>query len=184
MRIIRNIYFRAFLYSFFFIIISLLVITIFLSSLGLSTFSNSLNPYLSSYTTITFPENFGFFTKSPKDKRIKFYSLIDKKVQEIDLRANSSNNLFGLKRNNRRLLYELGIILRKIPDSIWLEKESNEINQKMYPDSLFISIDKKKLDIIQIEKGEYLIYYYEPIPWELNKYQKSQKGEIAYINVY
>jgi len=180
---LNNIRFRAVIYILIFTVTTIVVVTVFLSSLRLSTLSTTLNPYLSSYLNITFPESFGFFTKSPKDRRIKLFNIDRKELKEIDLRANTANNLFGWKRNNRRITYELGVILRQIPDSIWTETNSNKIKSNRYTDNLFISIDSKDSDLIGIKKGDYLIFHYEPIPWELNKYQKVNKGEVAYVKI-
>src|SRR5690606_18303034 len=146
---------------------------VFISSLSLTTFSTSVNPYLSSYINMVLPENFGFFTKSPKDERIKIFKKTGKSIEEIDLRANTSSNLYGLKRTNRRITYELGTLVRKTPDSIWSDLKSSEISTLNLNDSIPFKISSTDSKIIKIKKGNYIIFFFDPIPWELNKYQKE-----------
>lgn len=174
---------RGFIYISILIIIAFIAMIIFISSLNSTTLNNSVNPYLSNYINMAMPESFGFFTKSPKDKRLKFFSYTNNSMNEIDLRANASSNLYGLKRNNRKLIYELGILLRKVPDSIWVDIESIDLPKLELNNLIPHEISSKKSKITRIDKGDYIIYYYDPIPWELNKYQKQTNGRISYIKI-
>lgn len=179
----KNSFFRGFIYLFSLTFIAYATMKVFISSLSLTTLSTSVNPYLSSYINMTLPENFGFFTKNPKDERIKIFKNNENSIEEIDLRANTNLNLFGLKRTNRRITYELGILIRKVPDSVWFDLKSSKILSLKLNDSIPFKISSTKSKIIKIDKGDYIIYFYNPIPWELNKYQKETNGKIAYIKI-
>jgi antimicrobial peptide system SdpA family protein len=181
---LNNIKIRATLYFLIFSFTAFMIVAVFLSSLKLSTFSTSINPYFSSYLNILFPESFGFFTKSPKEKRIQLFELNNEEIKEIDLRANSPSNMYGWKRDNRRLTYELGILLRKIPDSVWTVAEVDRLSLLSCKDTASNYYNIKDLGLIKIKKGSYIIFHYEPIPWELNKYQKVKKGELAYVTIH
>lgn len=77
----------------------------------------------------------------------------------------------------------MGILIRKVPDSVWFDLKSSKILSLKLNDSIPFKISSTKSKIIKIDKGDYIIYFYNPIPWELNKYQKETNGKIAYIKI-
>ena len=179
----RNIFYRGAIYFLLFTATSIIVVTIFISSVGISTVSNSVNPYLSSYINLALPENFGFFTKSPREECIKFFREQDGLLEEINLRATTSSNFFGLSRNSRRMGYELGVVIRQIPDSSWKETDSKKFFEVDFSATTPFKIRRSDNLIRKIKSGNYILYYYEPVSWELHKYQTKTYGKYAYIMV-
>lgn len=179
----NNVFLRGFVYLIIFTVTAIIAVTVFISSVGVSTLSNSIDPYLSSYINLALPERFGFFTKSPNEENIKFYEFKNKKVIEINLRANNYSNLYGLKRDSRRVGYELGVIIRQIPENNWENIDSDEFSKFNFSKLKPFEIKDSKITIEKIDKGKYIFYYYEPVSWELQKYQKKTYGKFAFIEI-
>lgn len=156
---------------------------VFISSVQVSVLSNIIDPKLK-YTIVSiFPESFAFFTKDPKDEQVILYSIKEENnnVVKINLKTNSAYNSFGFSRKTRRLTYELGILVKRIPNDLWYEIVECEIKEIDFKENPFIL--KKDENIKLFEKGKYVVYYYKPIQWEWNKFKKVTNGKYTYISV-
>jgi len=160
----------------------LLLVTIFISSIQINTLNNTLSPKFKYIIISIFPESFAFFTKDPKDAQIILYSVQKNNVEKINLKTNSSYNFWGLSRKARRLTYEIGVLTKKIPDSLWSEiKESNIKNIDF--DNISHYLLEKDNNIQLLEKGKYVLYYYKPIPWEWNDLKKETNGKYVCVSI-
>jgi antimicrobial peptide system SdpA family protein len=170
------------IYSFIMMVYFFSCIFIFLNSLSESTYMNTLNAYSKNIVNTIFPESFAFFTKDPKDEQLQFYKIDrNNKSSKIELKNNSLKNLLGFSRKSRRKIYELGMLTRLIPDSIWNKTSSKQLrNINSYKEPFKI---KTHENIKIILKGKYLIYYYTPIKWEWSKIKKETRGKYAYIEI-
>jgi|GEM_PF-1991706 len=158
------------------------IVIVFISSLQISILSNALSPHFKYVVTSIFPESFAFFTKDPKDEQVVLYSVQNTKIDKINLKTNSLYNYFGFSRNSRRLVYEIGILAKKIPDSLWDDIEENDIKNIDFKDVSPFLIETD--DHIQLfEKGEYVFYYYKTIPWEWNDLKKETNGKYVYVSI-
>jgi antimicrobial peptide system SdpA family protein len=127
-------------------------------------------------------ESFGFFTRDPKEKQLSLYTLEVNKLKKIDLRTNSSENLYGLSRIVRVKTIELGKIQQKIPDSLWMSIKSDSLLTKNFKDLKSFRI-KRSGDIRFIPNGKYILCNYTNIPWEWNKHLKNYDIDYAFIEI-
>lgn len=49
--------------------------------------------------------------------------------KKVNLKNNSAYNYFGFSRKSRRLTYELGSLIKRVPDSLWNEITESEIKE-------------------------------------------------------
>ena len=159
----------------------LLVIIIVLCSIKTNVFSNIINPNLKNITNLIMPESFGFFTKDPKDKQMVLYKIKSDSILKINLKNNSTYNYFGLSRKSRRLIFELGGVFRRIPDSLWLPIRSDSLKYINTKSSPFQINDSNKVRLLN--KGKYILFYTPPIPWEWNEYKKTTNGEFSFFEI-
>jgi len=161
---------------------SLLLVTTFISSIQINTLNNTLSPKFKYIIISIFPESFAFFTKDPKDEQIVLYSVQRNNIEKINLKTNSSYNFFGFSRKSRRLTYEIGILTKKIPDSLWNEIKETTIKNIDF-DTISDFLLEKDNNVQLFEKGKYVFYYYKPIPWEWNDLKKETNGKYIYVSI-
>lgn len=166
----------------FFSFLSILII-VFISSIQINVLSNILQPQFK-YTVITiFPESFAFFTKDPKDEQMMLYFVKEEndKIKKVNLKNNSAYNYFGFSRKSRRLTYELGSLIKRVPDSLWNEITESEIKELDFKGKAFLL--KKDNNVKLFEKGKYILYYFKPIQWEWNDLKEVTNGKYVYISI-
>jgi len=123
-----------------------------------------------------FPQGYGYFTKSPKDVRTQCYSIINK--TEIIQPNFSHEYFFGLSRKPGRIIFELGTLVKGIPDSLWSKQNSPKHNFKH---GNFVI---KETDIINpVLRGDFIISNRERLPWAWAKYKTTVYFPTIYVKL-
>ncbi|MEB7399869.1 SdpA family antimicrobial peptide system protein [Staphylococcus epidermidis] len=110
------------------------------------------------------PQGWAFYSRSPRDNT---YRVINTKTGEraTQFPNASPNNYFGLSRYGRSQGVEVGRLISKINEKKWKDTTGNPIKfgRKM-----------KKIKVVNDQlnpkvKGDIIIYYSDPIPWNWAK---------------
>lgn len=131
-----------------------------------------------------FPQGWSFFTKSPRDEEISIYQIIDNKVKPIKSNSFSLKNYFGLKRKNRTINTDLGLINSELSNKIvWNNYSNSSIKELNLKNSLDFVKYKFKFLYPSIEKGRYVIVKKEIIPWAYwsQNYIICKNCQISYL---
>jgi antimicrobial peptide system SdpA family protein len=132
------------------------------------------------------PEAWNFFTRDPREEKVFIYS-IDSLGRSNPIESwpnNSLNNLLGIRRTARAVGTDYGMILSKVPDSMWETSKEKSIltspltaNQR---DKGFVTRypnDSSK----HILTGEYLFIKKAIIPWSWYRRKVVSDPDIKYI---
>ncbi len=153
------------------------------SQRGLSILSNDVSPHFKQVSSTIFMEAFGFFTKSPKhDETFDIYSISDNGATKLNLRNNSTYNLFGLSRKNRVRLVEIGKAVQSVGKDSWEVLDSDIFEKVLLKNSDTLVYKSVKLDVKGLNEGKYVITRSKPIPWEWNKIKKTT--QLKYVAVH
>ena len=159
------------------------VLYIFIISIKSTVFNHYFNPYLVVFSKTVFQESFGFFTKDPKDKQLKLFKLeYGQIINKINLKTISKENLFGLSRKSRRKLFELGNVVKDIPDSLWISIDENSLLKKSFDNEIPYEINQD-VEVLLLESSKYIIYHFTPIEWEWHDLKHATEGEYAFIEI-
>ena len=71
------------------------------------------------------------------------------------------------QKNGRWLskLFELGNIVKDIPDSLWISTDENELLKKSFNNEIPHKINQD-IEVLLLESSKYIIYHFKPIEWE------------------
>ena len=126
-------------------------------------------------------ESFGFFTKDPKEDQLDIYKVENGKKTKINFRTNSGENLMGLSRMTRRKTYELGVIIRKVPDTSWRKVNEDKLNDIIKEETSLKILKDQKVQLLST--GNYILYSYKPIAWEWNSIKNLTEGKYVFITI-
>jgi antimicrobial peptide system SdpA family protein len=130
------------------------------SILDLKTFEKFQNQILC--------QGWGFFTKGPRD--VKTYVYVN--GDNIITPYTSIKNLFGIRRHNTRLGYEVGSLLKTIRNDKWKKTATDS-----FPGSFYLT--ESKINNPKI-LGEIIVVNEERTPWAWAKYD----GKLNFYKVY
>lgn len=164
---------------FWIMLLSYFVITVFILSIGQNVYQENYSSFTQKTINSVLPQGWGFFTRNPIETKYRIYSIEDSKLELVNRKNSSPQNLFGLSRKSRRFGYEFSKIYTSIKPENW-NKPNNELIEKLksnYLDTLTINSD-----YFLIKEGKYLIVKYENVPWAWSKQVKTDKI-IEYANI-
>lgn len=117
------------------------------------------------------PEGFGFFTRDPQEEFPVIFKEENDTLVLLTKPNSSISNFFGLKRNQRTIFAELGLIVQEIPTDDWsrcstsLSKCLTSTTYKTFE----IRNKKNKPNLC----GTYFVCTINPVPWA---WRNSFKG--------
>jgi len=168
------------LFSIFWILLlAYFVITIFILSIGQNVYQENYSSFSQKTINSILPQGWGFFTRNPIETKYRIYSIKDSKLELVNRKNSSPQNLFGLSRKSRRFGYEFSKIYTSIKPRNWniSTNASIEHYKISYLDTLTLNSN-----YFLIKEGKYLITKYENVPWAWSKQIKKDKI-IEYANV-
>lgn len=131
--------------------------------------SNRDNPVRLSYKSnqeiySVFPQGWAFFTRDPKEDVMILYDFQNKKEEAVNKTASlSTESLFGINREGRRISIELAAVVNKIPAKSWITNEERVSMEMLKALPLNDTIENVVPD--PILKGTYVIYRAGRKPW-------------------
>ncbi len=157
------------------ILLWVLLTVVILSSAG--PYNTTSFKFLNKSESLTlrsfFPEGFGFFSRDPQEEFPLIYKEVNDNLVLLTKPNSSLKNMLGLRRSQRSIFAELGIIVSEVADEDWSRCAS----------SLVECWNSKTIKILKIENmnhganlcGTYLISTKKPIPWA---WRNTFKGEM------
>ncbi|CAB0488353.1 SdpA family antimicrobial peptide system protein [Corynebacterium diphtheriae] len=132
-------------------------------------------PFRTAIVDLT-PQNWAFFTKSPRDAEYVPYS-IDKGSVVLKTPQTKASNLFGFSRNQRAQGVEIGYLLNK--STTWEECSDMENCIKKGQEAEPLKIESNSLNPTIC--GDSLLISKKVIPWEYRQFFQGE--EISYEKV-
>ncbi|MBT8317779.1 MAG: SdpA family antimicrobial peptide system protein [Lutibacter sp.] len=168
---------KKYLFSFFILIFwSAILINIFMASFPIPSNKSFLNK------TIIFsviPQGWGFFTRNPREELITVYKSHNDSLVKITEQNSSLSSFLGISRKSRLHNIELGTILSKIDENMWVKGKPNELKfDNIKYDTIMSSFYPKNMI------GEYFIVKQERIPWAWSKNHKNLVMPYNYARIY
>lgn len=118
---------------------------------------------------ILVPQGWGFFTRNPREDRIKIYKYHNSGYAEILDKNFSTQNYFGISRKNRITLNEVLYNLKIVGDSSWYQTRIvNDSLVKSLPEVTIVNLAKDPLNC-----GKLLVIKEKTIPWAWRKHKGS-----------
>lgn len=146
----------------------------------------NVNSFIHPYNKIPkfFPQGWGFFTRTPQEELIKAYHYQEGKWVGIANGGFSKENLFGLSRNNRENLMEVGSMYENLNAKDWFKGSGDPLSEN-YLDTIAVDTltvrDKESFDrqFKVIKRGQtYCFIKHKPVPFAW-----SNKNQDKY-NIY
>lgn len=173
MKIIRSTYFFAFMV---YAGVTLFVAVALASYLPYSPIS--LSDGIKKRMQFFFPEGWAFFTRDPKEDNINLYRVVNNRVDltPVNLKSGDVSLFFGASKHARMQMAEVGEIIEKIPDSLWVKNRGEYSNPCIKPTDLVIA--RHNISNYKSLQGKYIIEKIKPTPWawsnEKNVHMPSQ----------
>lgn len=165
----------------FFMVCLWLFITILVAHLPYSpvSVSKKTTKYLQAFV----PQGWAFFTRDPKEQQVYMYQVKNSSVENINYRSGDPGFLFGATKTSRMQMFELSILFKEIPDSIWVTSRGNFENTALLKKINPFNVVNKSL--LRSVTGLVVIEKIDPIPWAWIKRVKKVKmpGKFVYLNI-
>lgn len=170
-----------------------ILLTALLLFWGLSLFYVAIhalpyNPLVQSKATeinlkFIMPEGWSFFTKNPREDRMRLYRVMGGGLREVDRRNATAENMWGLSRYNRLKNIELGQLVPALTEEDWTELDNqHDLSQAL--DSL------TSIPLINEARdphlcGSYCLVKYEPLPWAWSQdmSEKEMPAQIVKLDI-
>lgn len=145
--------------------LSIVFLTVFFSFIA----SNTDNPLRLSTSILQsfkafLPQGWAFFTRNPREELIRLYEIEGGNV--LHLNRGSSlllNDLYGIKRNKRKLSIELTEIVKKIPADSWIDVTGQDLYKEL--GSFVVSDTIKNVIKVKLVTGEKILCRSQQVPW-------------------
>ena len=143
--------------------------------------SDRLNPILKFDFMRISPQGWGFFTKSPDDGYVLAYEYQAALPNNLmNVKNASSENLFGLSKNNRYIDMEIAQIVSNIPKEVWKQAKGKPENLKIDT----YKIVKLNTKLRTFKNGEkYIIARAKPIPQAWANENQEQYNPFMYAAI-
>lgn len=117
-----------------------------------------------------FPQGWAFYSKNPRESTYRVvYTKTGKSATQFP--NASPSNYFGFTREGRAQGIEAGRLVAGLHESKWMKTEDNPIEFGRHLKPIKIKNDLQKPTL----KGDILVYYEQPVPWNWAK--NFKKGE-------
>lgn len=139
---------------------------------------------MSRLLSVFWPQNWGFFTKSPREEVIAVYQKEGNDWRQIDLRYSTGDGFMTGSRRHRFLAREAGWILSKVKNDRWMKCSSKStclqaIDQNSNPTHIQNQTNSQQIcGMIAIKK-----YRFHPYAWAKNLDGQDPPGMVAIADV-
>jgi len=122
------------------------------------------------------------YTRKPKQAIINIYTVENNLFKNITYKPDDAKILFGAQNTNFMQMSEVGLMLKQVPDSVWLKNQgeltlhNTEILNELKPFEVENKSKFKKL------KGPLIIEKISPTTW-VKKQNNAPPSTFVYINV-
>jgi antimicrobial peptide system SdpA family protein len=155
---------------------------------GIVLFTTMPSPFtlranVKGYSRNLIPEGWAFFTRNPREEMPDIYSYnrVDKTYSSHITPCASSTFLFGLARECRMIGGELGTLMGKVDDSLWLDGNHLESSTSFDEgiESVRITNDFANATFL----GDYYLVKRQRIPWAWSKKHRTLVAKYKYVKV-
>lgn len=141
-------------------------------------------------TSNFFPQGWGFFTRNPQEELVDVYTFDHNNLQKVENKSFSSANRFGLSKDIRHNLIEIGNFYELLKSGRkWHSHKGffdNQYIAKLKTDTITVK-DSKRYDAgfkILKRKKTYIITRYKPIPFAWSNNNQQQFNNYEVLKVY
>ena len=144
------------------------------------------NPLVQSKSTeinlkFIMPEGWAFFTKNPREPRMKLYQIGENDLTLMDRHNASPENLWGLSRRTRVTNVELGNVVPHIMEDNWHDLD-NALAVPAALDTIeSIALVNEARDPRLC--GSYCLVKYEPLPWAWSQDMQEDEMPVQIVKI-